>query len=92
MNSNIDTVIEDLVNLHAPQEVGARQRHLLRESLRALVRLGQSEQIMGIRSSVRKLSGQSDIIERAGSSALVQGQFEFEPAVVCPRESESDQT
>lgn len=81
MKSNIDTVIENLVNLHVEKGSGARQRHLLRESLRALVRLAQSQQIMEIKSSVRKLGGLApcEAVERAGGNALAQGQLEFEP-------------
>jgi len=93
MKSNIDTVIENLINLHAPKSSGARQCHLLRESLRSLVRLGQAEQIMEIKTSVRRLSGlpQLETNETTLSGALAQGQLAFEPGGAClPRDGQAE--
>jgi hypothetical protein len=50
-----DAMIEELIQNNAG--MSARQQHLLGESLRSLVRLAKSEQLMEIKASVRKLTG-----------------------------------
>jgi hypothetical protein len=50
-----DAMIEELVETNAG--MSARQQYLLGESLRSLVRLAKSEQLMEIKASVRKLTG-----------------------------------
>ena len=59
MQKNLDTdqVIEALVSATAGEEVTARQRHILRENLRSLVRLAKAEQIVEIKTNVKKLAG-----------------------------------
>lgn len=59
MDSTIDTVIESLVEVHCQAEADQRQRHLLRESLRGLVRLAQAEQMWEIKANVRALTSMS---------------------------------
>ena len=59
MDSTIDTIIESLVEVHCQAEAGQRQRHLLRESLRGLVRLAQAEQMWEIKANVRALTSMS---------------------------------
>lgn len=50
-----DAVIEEMIETNAG--LSAKQQYLLGESLRSLVRLAKSEQLMEIRASVRKLTG-----------------------------------
>lgn len=51
-----DDVIENLVATMLSQ-ASARERHLFRENLRVLVRLAKSEQVVEIKSNVRRLAG-----------------------------------
>jgi hypothetical protein len=50
-----DAMIEELIETNGG--MSARQQHLLGESLRSLVRLAKSEQLMEIKANVRKLTG-----------------------------------
>lgn len=72
------------------EEAGLREKHMYRESLRVLVRLAKSEQLMDIKASVRKLTGEMETRQarrRAkavllakrlpGILASAQQQFEF---------------
>lgn len=52
-----DAVIEGLIAAALGDEAGIRERHVWRESLRGLVRLAKAEQVMEIKDSVRKLTG-----------------------------------
>ena len=51
-----DQVIEALMAIWG-EEADLREKHMYRESLRTLVRLAKSEQLMDIKASVRKLTG-----------------------------------
>lgn len=55
MTFGTDAVIEEMIETNAG--LSAKQQYLLSESLRSLVRLAKSEQLMEIRASVRKLTG-----------------------------------
>ena len=59
MRKKLDTdeVIENLVAAMLGEDASEREKYLYRENLRNLVRLAKSEQIMEVKSSVRKLSG-----------------------------------
>jgi hypothetical protein len=59
MKNKHDThsVIEDLIAATLSAEASARERHLLRENLRNLVRLAKVEQIVEIKDNVKKLTG-----------------------------------
>jgi len=57
MKSNIDTVIENLIDASLGGEAEVRSRHVLREALRGLVRLAKSEQMLEIKTNVYKLTG-----------------------------------
>lgn len=91
MKPNVDMVIEDLVEATLGQDGLARERHVFRESLRALVRFAKAEQLIEIRTSVRKLTG--DVTSNAGRrkvkvDALVrQGQLELNSGEHCPADS-----
>ena len=53
-----DTVIEEMVAATYGDTVSARQKHMYREALRALVRLAKAEQMRDMRMDVRKLTGE----------------------------------
>lgn len=55
MTFGTEAMIAELVELNS--DMSAKQRHLLRESLRSLVRLAKTEQVMEIKANVRKLVG-----------------------------------
>jgi hypothetical protein len=55
LNFGTDAMIEELIETNAG--MSAKQQHMLAESLRSLVRLAKSEQLMEIKASVRKLTG-----------------------------------
>ena len=57
MISTLDAVIESLVDSQSSATATMRQKHVLRESLRALARLAQAEQMRDMRASVRRLTG-----------------------------------
>jgi len=57
MKSNLDTVIENLIDATLGGEAEIRSQHLLREALRGLVRLAKSEQMLEIKTNVYKLTG-----------------------------------
>lgn len=54
-------VVEGLVASISRSDTTLSQKHLLRESLRALVRLAKSEQIVEMKANVRKLTGEVSI-------------------------------
>ena len=63
MKGKLDTddVIESLIvaslGAEGSAEGSARERHIYRENLRALVRLAKSEQVVEIKANVQKLAG-----------------------------------
>lgn len=83
IHTDTEQVIAGLLNVPLVQSLDARQRHLYRESLRSLVRLAKSEQMMDMKMSIRKLMGANAIacyIERPRKSrgaGTRQQQFEF---------------
>jgi hypothetical protein len=54
---NTELSIEDLVAVVCGAEATAREKHVCRESLRGLVRLAKSEQMLEIRTSADRLTG-----------------------------------
>jgi hypothetical protein len=85
-----DQVIENLIAAMLGDDATMRQKHLFRESLRGLVRLAKSEQVMDIKANVKKLTGALDaqnarrrakavlLAQRLpGILASAQQQFEF---------------
>lgn len=52
-----DQVIESLIVATLGEDATVRQKYMYRESLRSLVRLAKSEQVMHIKANVRKLTG-----------------------------------
>jgi len=91
MKPNMDVMIENLVEATMGQKGSAREMHVLRESLRALVRFAKAEQLIEIRTSVRKLTGAITITEgrrKAKVEALVrQGQLELNSGEHCQANS-----
>ena len=59
MKKKLDTddVIENLITATLAEDASARQTHLFRESLYGLVRLAKAEQIVEIKTNVRRLTG-----------------------------------
>ena len=55
-----DQVIDNLIAAMLGEEATPRQQYLFRESLRSLVRLAKSEQVMDIKMNVKKLTGAMD--------------------------------
>jgi hypothetical protein len=53
-----DTVIEEMVAAVYGNTVSERQKHLYRETLRALVRLAKAEQMKDMRRDVLKVTGE----------------------------------
>lgn len=53
-----DSMIEEMVAALDEDRVSARQKHLYRESLRALVRLAKAEQLREMRADLRKATGE----------------------------------
>ena len=52
-----DEIIDSLIAATLDQETPDRQRYLLREGLRNLVRLAKSEQTVEMQSNIRRLTG-----------------------------------
>ena len=52
-----DSVIESLIAVTLSEDATARERHIFRENLRGLVRLAKAEQVVEIKTSVRRLAG-----------------------------------
>lgn len=52
-----DAMIEEMVATSYGGTVSERQKHIYRETLRALVRLAKAEHLHAMRSDVRKLTG-----------------------------------
>lgn len=85
-----DEIIEELLTAMLGSEAGVRERHLLRENLRSLVRVAKAEQVVDIKASVRRLAGalESHTARRRAKAVLMaqrlpdileqaQQQFEF---------------
>lgn len=58
--SNTDVIIENLLTATLGERCSSREKHVYREALRGLVRLAKSEQVLEIKSNVRKLTGALD--------------------------------
>ena len=82
-------IIEDLIAATLGENATAREKHVLRESLRSLVRLAKVEQVMDIKASVQRLAGvlESQAARRRAKAILIaqrlpglleQAQQEFE--------------
>ncbi|RJF98413.1 hypothetical protein [Noviherbaspirillum saxi] len=52
-----DDVIEHLIAATLGEHASARERYLYRESLRSLVRMAKAEQVVDIKASVKRLTG-----------------------------------
>lgn len=91
MKKKLDTddVIENLITAILDKDATSRQRHLFRESLRSLVRLAKSEQVVEIKTNVRRLTGALEVhsARRRAKAVLLaqrlpglldQGQQQFE--------------
>lgn len=85
-----DDIIESLLAATLGEGKDLRQVHVYREALRGLVRLAKSEQVLEIKSNVRKLTGalESSSARRRAKAVLLaqrlprildhaQQQFEF---------------
>ncbi|GAB3547282.1 hypothetical protein GCM10027343_26330 [Noviherbaspirillum agri] len=59
--TSTDVVIENLITATFGEEPSAREKHVYREALRGLVRLAKSEQVVEIKSSVKKLTGAMEV-------------------------------
>jgi hypothetical protein len=57
MKQNVEMVIENIVDATLGKEAMAREKHVFRESLRNLVRLAKSEQMLEIKENAKKLTG-----------------------------------
>jgi hypothetical protein len=91
MKKKLDTddVIENLITATLSEDATSRQRHMFRESLRSLVRLAKAEQVVEIKTNVRRLTGALEAVSarrRAKAVLLAQrlpgildhGQQQFE--------------
>ncbi|RJG05813.1 hypothetical protein D3870_07085 [Noviherbaspirillum cavernae] len=52
-----EAIIDDLISASCAADASPREKHVLRESLRGLVRLAKAEQMMEMRADVDKLTG-----------------------------------
>lgn len=59
MKNRLDTdaVIESLLEATLNEGATSREKHILRENLRSLVRLAKAEQVVEIKANVRRLAG-----------------------------------
>lgn len=55
-----DQVIENLIAAMLGENAALREKYLFRESLRNLVRLAKTEQVIDIKENVKKLTGAMD--------------------------------
>lgn len=84
LHTRTDQVVSDLVSSLLPEDSTLRQQHVLREALNSLVRLAKSEQMVEVRTNVRRLTGtltESAARNRSrvsGSAANGFGQQQFE--------------
>jgi hypothetical protein len=69
-----ETVIADLLDSSYGAMLDARAKYLFRESLYSLVRLAKAEQIMEIKSSVKKLTG----VSAAGTYTLAEKELSID--------------
>jgi hypothetical protein len=63
MNTQLqsDEIIELMIEATLGEGADSRQKFLYRETLRSLVRLAKSEQVVEIKSSVKKLTGELEL-------------------------------
>ena len=85
-----EIAIEELVAATCGEGATAREKHVYRESLRALVRLAKSERMLEVKASVDRLTGSIAAraarreakallnAQRAGGTETVQQQLEFD--------------
>lgn len=59
MKNTLDTnaVIESLLTAILSEDAPSREKHIFRENLRCLVRLAKAEQVVEIKTNVRRLAG-----------------------------------
>lgn len=92
-------MIEDLVDAAVGEGASARQRHVFRESLRALVRFAKADQLLEIKASVRKLTGavtagagrrktKVDALMRQGQLELNSSEPHVRPDASCMKNSQ----
>jgi len=67
--SPINSLIETLVRSLAPDAACLRERHLLRQSLLALVRQARAEQLAAMRADVLRLAGDDGVGEEGPQQA-----------------------
>jgi hypothetical protein len=79
MKRSTDEAVARFLSAHHAA-ASARERHLYRESLHALVRLAKSELMMEMKANVRKLTAFSVARnkEKARSHSDAQARFEFD--------------
>lgn len=92
MKNRLDTdaVIDSLISASLSENASSREKHILRENLRSLVRLAKAEQVVEIKANVRRLAGalESHSARRRAKAVLLaqrlpglleeaQQQFEF---------------
>lgn len=84
LDTSTDQVVSDLVASLLPPDSSVREKHIVREALRGLVRLAKSEQMVEMKNNVRRLTGSlTDSVARArarsmGSTCDGYGQQHFE--------------
>lgn len=72
---NTELAIEDLIAATCGEEASAREKYILREALRGLVRLAKSEQVLEMKSNVDRLTGVAASREaRRRAKAIIMAQ------------------
>jgi hypothetical protein len=100
MKPNLDMMMENMVNATLGENASSREKRMLTESLRSLVRLAKAEQMLEIKASVKKLTGvvtatangrpaRVDAMTNSDMAASRQGQLEFNPDEQCQLGSSS---
>ncbi len=85
IETSTDLLISDLVTNLLPMTASVREKHLLRETLNSLVRLAKSEQILEMKSNIRRLTGPLPVTSArarfrasfGGANEVCQQKFEF---------------
>ena len=85
IETSTDHLIRELVTNLLPTTSSVREKHLLREALNSLVRLAKSEQILEMKSNIRRLTGPLPATSTrsrfrasfGGGHELCQQKFEF---------------
>lgn len=101
MKPNVETMIEDLVNSTVGNK-SLREKHLFREALRNLARLAKAEQMLEIKTSVKKLTGAltthasrrkakiDRLLRGARATESRQRQLEFEQVIPVSMDRDSE--